>query len=434
MRRGALLLGGVLAACGGGSGVDIDIFVPGDLALDRVELWVAYEECADCPNGVAWTQGERATGDINFLRDETVIKAVELGDRWVIHLDASDSYYGQPSWLAIAGFAADKVVAVKLMQDVRIPVSTVVTWQVYLHPAAPASTDLATPPADLALDHRAHVWARLPTNEVAEPAGCLAYQKWMVDTSTWSTEYFVPKSDPDCDGVPIEKECSEYWYQYKSIAACVNNVTSQVGTSCVVGLSSCTDGVTTDRTCLFDAAQMMCATDLVCVKCAGMIPADTCVAGAIDEGIDANSMLHFDCDFDATADGKPCFDQHVILQVPRANTSCSQPVMHYLDRPFTDAQTSLAFGSGADLVKFTVSQTSETCVFKLYWVGGTQVAFADGARFLLDVPYSNGKRLLYPIEVRPTNQTVTCGGATTPRACETGGPTATNDGMLHCAQ
>ena len=43
MRWGALLLACVLAACGGGTGVDIDIIVPGDAKITRVELWVAYD-------------------------------------------------------------------------------------------------------------------------------------------------------------------------------------------------------------------------------------------------------------------------------------------------------------------------------------------------------------------------------------------------------
>jgi hypothetical protein len=434
MRSGALVVACVVAACGGGTGVDIDVFVPSDLKLDRMELWVAYSQCYDCPNGVAWTQTERASGNIYFLRDESVIRAVEQGDRWVLHLDATTDN-SRPPWLAIAGFAGSKVVAIKVLRDVHIPLSTVVRWQVDLDPADPATTDIATPPSDLTLDHRAHVWARGPTPDLPEPTGCLAYQRWNPDETSWNTEYFVPASDPDCDGIPVEKECSEYWYQYKPLGRCVTDTTLQLNGTCVVGLSPCADGVTTDRTCGPDPTHpITCAPDVVCGKCSDMIPADTCVASAVDDGIAANSMLHFDCAFDATTNGTPCADQHAILQLPRANTVCSQPVMHYLDRPFTDPQSSLVFGSGADQIKLVVNETAEPCVMNLYWTGGTKQTFAAGVSFLLEVPYSNGLHALYPIEVTPTNQTVTCSPTPITRACETGGPTTIPDGLLRCAQ
>ncbi|HEY5944355.1 MAG TPA: hypothetical protein VIV40_02640, partial [Kofleriaceae bacterium] len=197
MRWGALFVACVAAACGGGTGVDIDIFVPDGVKVDRVELWVAYDDCSDCPNGVAWTQTERTTGDIYFLRDEGLIKAEQKTDRWVLHLDVVPGN-SDPPWIAVVGYEGGKATAVKVLRDVHIPVSKVVVWQVYLHAAEPATNDTTTPPpADGSRDYRAHVWARAPTPALAEPTGCLAYQKW--NGATWNTEYFVPRSDPDCD-------------------------------------------------------------------------------------------------------------------------------------------------------------------------------------------------------------------------------------------
>src|SRR5688572_20795401 len=159
-----------VAACGG-TGIDIEIFVPDGTNVDRVELWVAYEYCTDCPNGVAWTQTERATGDILFLRDEMLIKAEPIGEKWVLHLDA-DAADSEPHSIAVVGYEGTKVSAVRVLPDVYIPTSSVRIWRVYLAPAGLATTKVDLAPVD-GIDHRAHVWAREPTPELTQPTGCL---------------------------------------------------------------------------------------------------------------------------------------------------------------------------------------------------------------------------------------------------------------------
>jgi hypothetical protein len=434
MRWGALLVGCIVAGCGGGTGVDIDIFVPSSVTLDRVELWVAYDECYDCPNGIAWTQTERASGNIYFLRDEKVIRAVQQGERWVLHLDATPGN-NDPSWLAIAGFSGDKVVATKVLRDVRIPASTVATWQVYLHPADTATTDVLTPPADPDLDHRAHVWARQPTAGLAEPTGCLAYQKW--DTSTWETEYFVPKSDPDCDGVPVDKECSEYWYQYQPVGQCVSHSFTEVPNACAVGESACADGVTRDTTCSPDSERpFTCLPDAFCNYCGAEIPADTCIARAIEEGLTANALTHFECALDADANGAPCIEQHAAIQVPWVNAPCGAPVMYKLDQPFTNGQQTLVFGVAPDEVKLTAKlRASATCMVDIYWTGGTTATFKDGLALLLDVPYDNATRAIYPVIVRPSDLTVVCNSTIgLENTCWRLGPTSDNVGLCAAEQ
>jgi hypothetical protein len=429
MRWGALL---ILAACGGGTGVDIDIFVPGDTNIDRIELWVAYDRCYDCPNGVAWTQSERASGDINFLRDEKMIRAVEQGDRWVIHLDAESGYNDVP-WIVIAGFTGTSVTAVKVLRNVRIPASTVVTWQVYLHPAEPATTDLVTPPADLTFDHRAHVWAREATPDLAEPTGCLAYQKWIPETSTWETEYFVPKSDPDCDGFPIDKECSEYWYQYKPVGSCVSHSFTRIPNACAIGLSPCADGVTSDKTCGTDPLRSFtCLPDAFCNYCGDQIPADTCIARAVSEGITSNALTRYECAFDAQSSGEPCLDEHASMQLPWVNAFCGAPTLHTVDAPFTNPQTTLAFGVAPNEVKLFAKQGASTCMVDLYWTGGTIATFKEGITFLLEVPYDNATRAIYPITIKPSNQVVTC-SSTVVNVCMPMGPTNDNVGLCAAA-
>jgi hypothetical protein len=327
--------------------------------------------------------------------------------------------------------ASDQVVAVKVLRNVRIPASTVVTWQVYLHPAHEATTDLATPPSDPGLDHRAHVWARQPTTALAEPSGCLAYQDW--DGTTWDTEYFVPKTDPDCDGFPVEKECSEYWFQYKPLGRCVTHAQNVIPTACVVGASPCADGVTSDKTC--GPAQdrpITCLPDAFCNYCGDQIPADTCIAQAVEQGDAANALSHYHCNLDAQASGAPCADQHAAIQLPWVSALCGTPELHTLEKPFTEPQSSLTFGVAPNQVKFVpVVRPSAPCLVDLYWTGGTSEVFKDGITFLLEVPYDNSTRAVYPITVSPSGTVATCSINPVVNICQPSGPT--NDHVGLCA-
>lgn len=431
MRGGALLVVCAVAACGG-SGVDVQIIAPDGMQLDRVELWVAYDPCYDCPNGIAWqSDGERASGDIYYLRDEALVTAAPQGDRWVLHLEAVAGNR-DPGWIAVAGFHGDQVAAIEVLRDVHIPSTTVAIWQVYLHAAEPASTDVTTAPSDAARDHRALVWARPPTPALAEPTGCLAYQAWNGDA--WDTEYFVPPSDPDCDGIPPETECSEYWYQYKPLGRCVTDAGATLPGACVVGRSPCADGITSDRTCGEDPPALpTCLPDEVCSTCGDEVPADACVSDAIGAGIATDTLLHYHCYFDANGEGAPCPDQAALLQFPIANATCATPLLHYLDRPFTEPQSVLVFGTAPAQVKLSLTtDTSMPCHYALNWIAGTQDTFASGLTFLVEVPYTNGLRALYPVEILPSNQTITCTDPPAPHTCEPGGPT--DDGLVRCAE
>lgn len=156
MRRGALVLAG-LAACGGGIGVDIEVYAPDHVTLDRVELWLAYDACSssDCPNGVAWSEPDRASGDIYFLRDERVVAAKQQDDRFVLHLEAVPGHQ-DPYWVGVVGYAGTEAKAVKVLRSVHIPTNSVEIWKVYLHAADPATTELSIAPSDSGQPYRAH--------------------------------------------------------------------------------------------------------------------------------------------------------------------------------------------------------------------------------------------------------------------------------------
>ncbi len=432
MRGGVILVACLLTACGG-SGVDVEIFAPEGVELDRVQLWVAYDDCGDCPNGIAWTaSGDRASGSIHFLRDEALVSAEPHGDAWVLHLEA-DASEREPRWIAVAGYRGDQVAAIRVLRDLYIPSTTPAIWRIQLHEAQPASADVTSPPGDAARDHRALAWARPPSAASAEPTGCLVYQKW--DGESWETEYFVPPSDPDCDGFPPEKECSEYWFDYEPLGRCVTDAGPIVPEACMAGMSPCADGVTSDRTCSVETSQTQapptCLPDAVCAECADEIPADTCVGDAIEAAIANDSTLHFHCDFDATSEGTPCLEQKMLLKAPMLQASCGSGALHDLDRPFTDPRNALVYGVDAAQVTFTLTPGSVTCQYVVTWTGGSNDTFANGITFLLEVPYSNGMRALYPIQVKPTNEPITCDPVPLPRTCEPGGPL--DDGVVLCA-
>jgi hypothetical protein len=431
MRRSSLVVAFVLAACNSGRGVDIEIAAPPSVAIDRVEVWVTYDECYDssCPNGIAWTQGERADGYIRFLRDEAIIKAEPRGDRFVLHMEAAEGF-ADPSSIAFVGFSGDKAAGVKVLHYVHIPINSVEIWKVQLHAVDPATTDLDTPPAsDSANDYRAHVWARRPTSALAEPMGCLVYQAWDEYKHTWHTEYFVPDSDPDCDGQAIE--CSEYWYNYKPQGRCVTDTGLEMADVCGVGISACADGVSSSTTCSADPMLVFtCLPDDFCKHCDGEVPVDSCIEHAVGKGLEEGTLPHYSCAFDAPIESLPCPDQHVKLQLPLVQATCATPQLHYLDKPFAAGAGELVFGSSTNQVKISATVPAGGCVAEIYWKAGKLDAFPDGITFLIEVPYTNGKNAMYPVTIRPSNQTITC--ASTPiGTCVHVGPTT--DRVDRCA-
>jgi hypothetical protein len=429
MRWGALLLVCIAAACGG-TGLDIDVYVPDGVRVTRVELWIAYYQCgSECPNGIAWTRIDRVPGDILFLADEKVIEAKADGDHYVLHLDAEPGY-NTPHSITFVGFDGDNVTAVKVLRDTRIPVSHVKIWHVYLDPAGPVTTDQVTPPADPRIDQRAHVWARAPTVEIPRPTGCLVYQAW--SGSTWETEFVVPKTDPDCDGFPPEKECNEFWFQYQQDGLCVSDtLLSELPRPCVLGNSPCADGVSNDKTCGHEPGGLVsCVPDVICDKCTGQIPAEPCAADAAKDAHVANTLFHYDCEADAAADGFNCIDQHSEVQLPYSNRICGTVSLHYGDKPFSEGQPALIYGSPPTNVRFTAvlrNITGSPCLVDIYWIGNA-AAFKDGVLFFLEIGYDNMTRAFYPIEYKKSNITLSCTrsrcarGSTKPTAaCRTSG-------------
>jgi hypothetical protein len=111
---------------------------------------------------------------------------------------------------------------------------------------------------------------------------------------------------------------------------------------------------------------------------------------------------------------------------------CGNPTMHYLDRPFTDGQSALLFGAAPDEVKLSAKlNQSAPCLLDIHWLGGTSQGFGDGVTFLLDVPYDNATRAIYPVTISATTTPVLCNGTPVVTACLVEGPTT--DRVGRCA-
>ena len=418
-----------IAACGG-SGVDLDIFVPDGVKVDRVEVWVGYGQCgtSDCPDGIAWTSSARTQGDIYFLEDERLIAAEQQGDRWVLHLDVAKGL-ADPTTITFVGFDGDKVSAVEQLNYPHVPVAHVEIWQIYLHPADIPTMQLTTAPADPTRDRRALVWVRQPTPDLAAPQSCLIYQNW--DGSRWDTDFVVPKSDPDCDGFAPDKECNDFWFQYKNSGGCVTD--QLLAGTCVLGTSTCEDGVSNDRTCSHEPSGITsCVPDVFCAKCGDQIPAEACAPAAARDAHVDNTLFHYDCAVDATTEGTNCLDQHVQVVLPSGGTrACSTVAVHYIDKPFSEPQTQLVYGT-APIVKVTPAlnkTTGNPCVVDLYWFGNASV-FNSGLVFIVEVGYDNNTRAFYPIEMKRSSQPILCTQVML-RECVQSGPA--NDGVSACA-
>jgi hypothetical protein len=245
-------------------------------------------------------------------------------------------------------------------------------------------------------------------------------------------EYFVPKSDPDCDCIPVEKECNPYWFQYQPVGSCISRALA-IPNACAIGRSACADGVSSDTTCGADTQRAFtCLPDAFCNYCSAEIPADTCIAKAVIDGLATNTLSRYECAFDAQSTGAPCTDERAVMQLPWVNAMCGTPVLHTIDKPFTEPQSSLTFGVAPNEVRFTPKLIAGECNVELAWTGGTTETFKEGITFLLEVPYDNATRAIYPIRVSPSNQAIACSAPLPSMICAPIGPTSDNVGL--CAE
>ena len=421
-----------LAACSG-RGVEIEVFTEDGSKIDRVELYLAYEQCNDCPRGVGWPGARsRPEGNIYFFKDEQRVAAdVQPDGSFALHLTA-DTGYTDPPWVAVVGFAGDKATSIKILRDVHIPRTHVERWQVYLHPALLASEDVSTP-GPMSPTYRALEWRRAPTTELSDPAGCVAYQKF--DQGQWMTEYFVPKSDPDCDG--LEPECSPYWYAFNKDRLPATCATASGDTTlpgvCRAGTTLCADGQTSSSACM---PGVVCMPSEICSSCSSDVPVDSCITQTLTAT--DSTAPYASCPFTpdaATTDKFPCTNSTNVatLDVPAMGSLCTAVAFRAMDDPLGNPSGELKLGDQLGTVfQVHLGTGRDPCQILITWQEGSATPFASGAKALLDITYANTKHVLYPVNLTAA-MPITCTGATTiTTTCTNEMRASTQDSMWRC--
>jgi len=414
----------------------MQVFTEDGSKIDRVELYLAYEQCHDCPSGVGWPGARsRPAGNIYYLKDEARVSAELQGDgTFALHLTAEPGYT-DPPWVAVVGFVGDKPTAIKILRDVHIPRTRVDVWKVYLHPATLASEDVSS--AAPSPTYRALAWRRAPTSELPDPAGCVAYQKY--DNDGWTTEYFVPESDPDCDG--LEPECSPYWFAFNKDrlpASCVTASDTLLPGVCRVGITLCADGQTSSAACSDNVASpgLFCVPGEVCASCDASIPVESCIGQTL--GATDSRAPYATCPFtydDTSVDKMPCSNSvhEATLSIPAMGSLCTAVAFHTLADPLANPSGELKLGIQTQTVfQVRLGLAHDPCEIKITWQQGSATPIVNGVRALLEVGYETGNRVLYPVELHATAGITCPAGTTIATTCTTESPTTTPESMWRC--
>lgn len=435
-----------VAACGGGQGVDLEI--RGDsVALDSVELYIAYDKChndddSEC-EGVAWPQAQaRVPGTVYVLKgDEKVVRTSELVDgAATIHLEASEGYEYTKA-IAIIGYQGGRPVGVKLIHSAIIPLDDQEKWLVKLDEVGQATTDVMTPPAQGAPQRRVHTWLREKSPTLPDPtgyAGCLAYQRW--SGSGWEVSYFVPSTDTDCDGVP--PDCDPLWaHRPLGSAKCVTKPSvAALANTCVLGIQACADE-TSQQSCTPATTPLICMPDVVCASCADSDSLLTCIKEEVATPSGSSAVPFMNCSFipnpDAVTPNGPCEQTQVggermTFSVPGVCSSTNPAnlaLLRPMFAPFSGGSSTITIGGTATM---TVHATpgSNNCNISLDWTAGegktpqvVLLALQYGARQVL-IPVSIGFRTatcpISPLPCEPSGNWPAGGGGDPVFACTQG--------------
>lgn len=301
MRWGAALSCVAFAACGGETGVAIEIHAPPGVVA--VELFVGEDHCRDelgndaCTRrGVAWEPNQpRLPGttytqvrEVDDGQEEARHTALPVGDHFELHLQATDGAE-EPHVIAFVGFdRAGQTVAVALINPGRVPTSRGERWKVHLAPTDEArAISTGRPIEGVEQPWRTTVWGRDGATR-DDAARCVVVQQWLENERRWEATFIVPETDQDCDGETIE--CDEHYYHLNQNATgptvCVGELPNMTSDGpCVVGATSCADGISDVRDCTLpnphDAAiSSTCVPDAVCDQCGGPYGVDACFGTA----------------------------------------------------------------------------------------------------------------------------------------------------------
>jgi hypothetical protein len=444
MRWGLVAI--VLAACNSGQGVDIEIH--SDKPMDAAELWLAYDYCriddsTKC-DGIAWPGAQQRQSGLVFTlgSDEKVVRTQTVVDGVAeLHLETTADQ-SAPIAIAVVAFSGGEVVGARLLEDVEIPTDSQAHWRVELKDASSkASDDPTADPTKLspqAPTTNAMVWARNKSSTLPDPtgyAGCLAYQKWSGDA--WDTFYFVPSSDPDCDGDP--PDCNPYWYDASvANARCVTNP-EILPSVCALGSLACTSE--TERVgCAAQvppAGPLTCVGSAICEACGDSPDLPTCLRDQIAMASTNSVAVPMQrCLMQGTTD-TPCINnstaqgwtaKFVIKGGPCAPATVGSEVavIRSPAAPFMGGAVTMTLPNGPTVTVHPTPLSGGTlngCQLDLTYVQGG-LASAGPQPIVLAVSYGPTRQLLIPVVLDfspPPNGTCPT-ASNSPQACTPLGP------------
>jgi hypothetical protein len=423
MRFSTLVLLGLVAGCGGGEGVDLE--VTSDVAIDRIELFIATKDCFEdnCQSGVGWSRNGaqmRPQGDLYYIQldEDPVFSTTTDGDAVVLRLQA-EADFAEPKVIAIVGLEGGVPVAFNTIWYTRIPQHSGEHWTINLKAADRIQPDNG-PPAQDGKPYRVDTWHGV--NESV--SRCLAMQKWDDYEKKWKGTYVVPYNDPDCDG-HTELECAERVADFEGVARCI---AASVGTTstCRLGTRTCKDGTMFDIRCLSATAVPICMPSEICTKCATSGSIEECARDTVDAA-DA-TVIHASCHFSPDASTlAPCATNDngnkVRISLP---TSCTAldiwPIEQKLSVVPDGTHHSVTTGGATVMITtFASVDNPAMCTINLSWSGGVVADFPHTANFVLAI--ANGTSIkLVPLELN-FDGGVDCNGAapTEPPMCATTG-------------
>jgi hypothetical protein len=429
----------LMAAC---SGAGVDLEVTSEVAIDRVELFIANDHCykddgALC-DGVAWqTMQQRPPGDVYVMKgDEDIVQTTRFdGMRAVMHLEATPEFR-EPKVLALVGFSGDTAVSFATIWGPRIPANSAETWQIELEAADDAKPAFMVPPGDGETTERVHAWKRERVDHPDDLSRCLAMQSWDDTEGEWKGVFIVPDSDPDCDG--REVECDPLHANFNvggGPTACVKTVTSFAAMPCVIGAALCEDGVSETGACLPVTTPLQCAPQEICSACEDDPGLVACAATAAKSDPAVSGV---ECTFQGSDSGNTC-GQGKVGSATRISlpVNCSAVEVRPLSMPLSSSATPdrAMVASGVITVSLsTPASGTANCAIDLAWVTGNATA-GDTALFAFIVtgrPTTN--TLILPVRITMGQPVTNCTTvANEPVACVENAALAT-DSMLSCLQ
>lgn len=408
MRRWVLAL--ICVAACGGQGLDIEVHA--DAPFDTVELYIAYDTCHEC-EGVAWPSAQQSTAaeSVYLLKgDEKVVRTTELiGDNAVIHLEAADGFE-KTTAMAVVGYKDGEIMGIRVLYDKQIPRGDQEKWFVDLRGITRASTDVTSAPAPGDPAYRALAWPREQSMELPDPTGyasCLAYQEWQGDLAGWKTQFFVPETDTDCDGVP--PDCDPLWaHRPIGTARCVERpMSTGLANACVIGTKTCLDE-STAQTCTPSTTPLTCVPGAVCDMCATADNLLSCLKNNIPQPSTfptTSTVPLMVCPFitdpnNITPNG-PCVQtqfngEHMTFAIPGA---CNSPggtlaVLRPLTAPFSGGSPTMIIGGTASVTVHATAGAS-ACSIGLDWTEGEG---KDPQTVILAVQYG-ARQVLIPVYI-----------------------------------